>query len=72
MVLDDDGMFARFEVLGDENPDINIVVSNLFERGAEDAEAVKAGFGCSVVVRRHVGLFVPECDYCKAKVARRS
>jgi hypothetical protein len=54
MVLDDDGMLARLQVLWDEDSDIDIVVPNLFEGSAQDAEGVEAGFGCSVVVRRHV------------------
>jgi hypothetical protein len=54
MVLDDQWMFARFQILGNKDADFDLVIPNPFVGYAVDVEAVEAGSRCSIIKWSHV------------------
>lgn len=51
--LDEDGVLARLEVFGNQNPDIDALVVDFLVRRAVDVEAVEARLWRRIVERRH-------------------
>ena len=48
-----DGDFASLEVFGNQNPDFDLVISDLFVVCLVDMKSVEARFWCRVIVGGH-------------------
>lgn len=55
MELDENGVFAWLEGLGDQDTDVDRLVIDFLVRGSVDVEAVEASFGRGVIEWCHYG-----------------
>jgi hypothetical protein len=61
MELDDQWMFARFQILGNKDADFDLVIPNSFIGYTVDVEAVEAGSRCCIVKRSHIWSLLARC-----------